>query len=67
MIELMPIIKHPAFSGLAFVLLSLWPVAHIFKRRSQSPWLALLMVLNFLLPFLGIIAVSAAMLRKKAA
>ena len=57
----------PAFGALIFVLLCLWPVARIFRRNGQSPWLCLLMLPSVSVPLTGFILVGAAFVLKKKA
>lgn len=63
------LLSHPAFrpvlGALLFTLLSLWPVARIFRRNGQSPYLCLLMLPGVALPLAGIILCSAAFLLKR--
>lgn len=61
---MMDIITHPGFGALLFVLLTIWPVARILKRAGHNPALATLLLLNFALPLLGLIAVCIVMCRK---
>ena len=57
--------QYPAASALLFVLLSLWPVARIFRRNGQTPALALLLLPSIALPFSGFILCGAAFLLKR--
>lgn len=63
--DFITITTHPAFGNFAFIALSLWPLARLFIRNAQSPWLASLLLLNLVLPFLGIIAAAAALLARR--
>jgi hypothetical protein len=60
---IMPLITHPAMGALLFVLLAAWPVARILQRRGHHPAYAVLLVLNFVLPMLGLILLCALLCR----
>lgn len=61
---MMDIIQHPAFGSLVFTLLILWPLARILRRAGHSPYFAGLVLLNFVVPMLGLIAVGIVLCRK---
>lgn len=61
---LTPLYMHPAFGAVVYVLLCLWPLARIFKRRGYSPFYALLAFANLLLPMLGIIICALLLCRQ---
>jgi hypothetical protein len=55
------ILHHPAIGPLLFCLLSLLPLAIVFRRVGLSPLWTMLIFANFLLPFLGIALIAAAL------
>lgn len=57
-------LAHPGFGALLFVVLAAWPTARILKRAGHHPTYAALLLLNFVLPMLGLIAVCIVMCRK---
>lgn len=58
------VLAHPGFGALVFVLLILYPTARILRRAGHKPAHAFLLFLNFVLPMLGLIAVSIVLCRK---
>lgn len=56
--------SHPGFGALLFVLLVLWPTVRILRRAGRPPVYAALLLLNFVLPMLGLIAVCILLCRK---
>lgn len=61
---MMDIIAHPGFGALLFVVLTAWPATRILKRAGHNPAFAALLLLNFALPLLGLIAICIVMCRK---
>jgi len=56
---------EPVIGAAIMTLLLLWPVARIFRRNGQSPWLTLLLLFGIPFPFMGFILTGAAFIMKR--